>query len=352
MSGCCRVVEIKMAQPIGVAVIGCGNWGPKLARNLDELPEACLAAICDLDSARLTQTANLHKQAEQFTDYQLLLQDPRVEAVVVATPAESHHPIAKASLLAGKHTLIEKPMALSSDECDELIEIASLKGLTLMVGHTYLFSAAVRKISEIIQSGELGELKYIHSQRLNLGIFQKRINVTWDLAPHDLSIILHVFGEFPLSIHCVGNSHLCPGIEDVTYLSLDFSNNRHAMIHSSWLEPRKVRHMTFVGTRKMIVFDDSLPVDKVKVYDTRVEASSTDEEIGSVRFRYHEGGYHAPSLSEREPLSEMCGHFIHCIRTGMTPISSGEKGLELVRLLESSSRSLKRNAPLPEPAWV
>ena len=200
-----------------------------------------------------------------------MLRNSAIDALVVATPVGTHYALAKAALLAGKHVLVEKPMASSAEECRELIEIADREGLTLMVGHTYLYSEAVRKIIEIIESGDIGEVRYINCQRFNLGLFQQDINVAWDLAPHDLSIILRVMGGMPLVVNCQGNAHVNPEIEDVTNVSLTFAGRRFATVQSSWLEPRKVRQMTFVGTRKMIVYDDLEPLGKIRIYDVRVD---------------------------------------------------------------------------------
>jgi predicted dehydrogenase len=260
-----------MKQPIIVGVVGCGYWGPNLVRNFKGLPNCTLKAMCDVSDARLRYLRSLYSDVEGVTDFEHLLNGVELDAVVVATPVKHHYSLAKASLLAGKHTLIEKPMAASSADCEELIEIAERAGLILMVGHTFLYSAPVRKIVDIVQAGDIGEIRYINSRRLNLGLFQKDINVAWDLAPHDISIILHILGESPLAINCQGNAHVTPGIEDVTNISLSFRYKRFATIQSSWLEPRKVRDMTIVGTRRMIVYDDLETNEKIRIYDVRVE---------------------------------------------------------------------------------
>jgi predicted dehydrogenase len=258
-----------------------------------------------------------------------------------------HFALAKASLLAGKHTLIEKPMAASSAQCEELIEIADHNGLVLMVGHTFLYSTAVHKIVEIVRSGDIGDLRYINSRRLNLGLFQKDINVAWDLAPHDISIILHVLAEFPLSVNCQGNAHVTPEIEDVTNMSLGFQNNRFATIQSSWLEPRKVREMTFVGTRRMIVYDDLQPLEKIRIYDVRVERPPHYDSLADFHYSYHYGDSYIPHLQQGEPLRMECQHFIDCIIQGNPPLTGGREGLDLVRILEASSMSLKgQGAPV------
>ena len=336
-----------MKKPIVVGVVGCGYWGPNLVRNFKSLPNCELRAMCDLSQARLNHMRGLYPDVEGVTDFPHMLNGVGVDAVVVAAPVKHHFPLAKAALLAGKHTLIEKPMASSSAECEELIEIAQSKGLVLMVGHTFLYSAAVRKIAEIVQAGDLGEIRYINSRRLNLGLFQKDINVAWDLAPHDISIILHILEEFPQVVNCQGNAHVTPGIEDVTNISLTFRHKRFATIQSSWLEPRKVREMTIVGTRRMIVYDDLETNEKIRIYDTRVERPPHHDTFAEFHYSYHYGDIYIPYLKQEEPLRGECQHFLECIEKGTEPLTNGHKGLDLVRILEAASTSLKdQGAPV------
>jgi predicted dehydrogenase len=297
--------------------------------------------MCDTSEARLAHLRGLYSDVEGVTDYEHLLNGVGLDAVVVATPVKHHFSLAKASLLAGKHTFVEKPMASSAAECEELIEIAEGKGLVLMVGHTFLYSAPVRKIVEIVQAGDLGEIRYINSRRLNLGLFQKDINVAWDLAPHDISIILHVLGELPVVVNCQGNAHVTPGIEDVTNISLTFRHKRFATIQSSWLEPRKVREMTIVGTRRMIVYDDLQTHEKIRIYDVRVERPPHYDTFADFHYSYHYGDSYIPHLKQEEPLKAECQHFLDCIEKGTQPLTGGYEGLELVRILEAASSSLK-----------
>jgi predicted dehydrogenase len=336
-----------MKKPTVIGVVGCGYWGPNLARNLKSLPDCNLKAMCDLSEARLKHMKSLYPDVEGMTDYGHMLNGLNVDAVVIAAPVRHHFPLAKAALLAGKHALIEKPMAYSSAECEELIQIADRKGLVLMVGHTFLYSSAVRKITEIIRAGDIGEIRYINSQRLNLGLFQKDINVAWDLAPHDISIILHILEDFPQVVNCQGNAHVTPGIEDVTNISLTFSHNRFATIQSSWLEPRKVRQMTIVGTRRMIVYDDLQAHEKIRIYDTRVERPPHHDTFAEFQYSYHYGDIYIPYLKQEEPLRTECQHFLDCIANGTKPLTGGHEGLEMVRILEASSKSLKnQGAPV------
>jgi predicted dehydrogenase len=332
-----------MKQPIVVGVVGCGYWGPNLVRNFKALPNCNLKAMCDLNEARLRHMRNLYSDVEGMTDFDHLLNGVGLDAVVVAAPVRHHYSLAKASLLAGKHTLIEKPMASSSAECEELIEIAERNGLVLMVGHTFLYSAPVRKIVEIVQAGDIGEIRYINSRRLNLGLFQKDINVAWDLAPHDISIILHVLGELPQTVNCQGNAHVTPGIEDVTNISLSFQQKRFATIQSSWLEPRKVREMTIVGTRRMIVYDDLQTHEKIRIYDVRVERPPHYDTFADFHYSYHYGDSYIPHLQQEEPLKAECQHFLDCIERKTNPLTSGHEGLQLVRILEAASHSLKNH---------
>jgi predicted dehydrogenase len=339
-----------MRKPIVVGVVGCGYWGPNLVRNLTGLPNCNLKAVCDLSEARLSHMRSLYPNVEGVTDFGHLLNGVGLDAVVVAAPVKQHYPLAKAALLAGKHALIEKPMAASSAECEELIEIAEGKGLVLMIGHTFLYSAAVRKIGEIVQAGDIGEIRYINSRRLNLGFFQKDINVAWDLAPHDISIILHILEEFPLTVNCQGNAHVTPGIQDVTNISMSFPHKRFATIQSSWLEPRKVREMTIAGTRRMIVYDDLETHEKIRIYDTRVERPPHHDTFAEFHYSYHYGDIYIPHLKQEEPLKAECQHFLDCIEKGTKPLTSGHEGLELVKILEAASTSLKENgAPVTFP---
>jgi predicted dehydrogenase len=211
----------------------------------------------------------------------------------------------------------------------------------LMVDHTFLYSSAVRKIAELVRAGDIGDIRYINSRRLNLGLFQKDINVTWDLAPHDISIILHILGELPIAVNCQGNAHVSPAVEDVTNMSLTFRQGRFATIQSSWLEPRKVREMTIVGSRRMIVYDDLQTHEKIKVYDVRVERPPHYDTFAEFQYSYHYGDSYIPHLNQEEPLKEVCQHFIDCIETSTQPATSGREGLELVRILEAASASLK-----------
>jgi len=334
---------MSMNRVLTVGVVGLGYWGPNLARNFNQLPGCRLGALCDLDPERLEKMRLLYPDAACYVSFNQMLEEANLDAVVVATPVHQHFPLAKAALLAGKHLLIEKPMASSAAECEELISLAEDRGLTLMVGHIFVYSSAVQLIRRIIDSGDLGEIRYINSQRLNLGLFQNDINVVWDLAPHDLSMILFLLGSSPSAVNCQGHANITPGIEDVANVSLTFECGRFATVQSSWLEPRKVRQMTIVGTRQMIVYDDIEPLEKIRIYDTRIERPPHYNSFGEFQYAYHYGDSYIPRLEQMEPLRQMSKHFMECIHTGEAPLSCGERGLEVVRILEACSRSLRTN---------
>jgi predicted dehydrogenase len=339
-----------MKKPVTVGIAGFGYWGPNLVRNFRSMTESRLKAVCDLSEKRLKQMHSLYPEVAGETEFCRLVDDPEIDAIVIATSARSHYQMAKASLAAGKHVLIEKPMACATAECEELIALAKQQGKVLMVGHTFLYSAAVRKIKEIVDNRDLGDLRYIAARRLNLGLFQKDINVAWDLAPHDISIILHIMQELPHSVNCRGGASITTGIEDMTSMSLHFTKERSAIIHSSWHDPRKVREMTIVGSKRMIVYDDIAPLEKIKVYDVRVERPPHYNTFAEFQYAYHYGDTYSPFIKHDEPLRTECQHFVECINEGLVPLTSGATGLEVVRILEASSKSLKQQGA-PVALW-
>jgi len=331
---------------LNVAMVGCGYWGPNLIRNFNSLPDCEVKLACDTDANRLTHMKKLYPHLETTDKYDHVAKNNDIDAVAIATPVRFHFEMAKKTLLAGKHTFIEKPMARSTQECEELIALAQERNLTLMVGHTFVYSLPVRKIKEIINSGELGEIQCISSRRLNLGLFQKDINVAWDLAPHDISIILYILNEAPVSVNCQGKAHFRPEIEDVTNMTLNFTNGAFALIQSSWLDPNKIRDMTFVGTKKMLVYDDIEPIEKIKIYDKRVKIPPHYDTFAEFQYSYHYGDMYAPYLKLVEPLKVECQHFLDCIKTGAKSESSGTEGLKVVQILEAATKSLKNGGSL------
>lgn len=326
---------------LNIAVVGCGYWGPNLVRNFVSLSGCKVKLVCDTSVDRLNYIKRLNPNVETTCKFDDVVKDPGLDAVAIATPTRLHFKMGMKCLQAGKHVLIEKPMACSVKECKELIELADRQKLVLMVGHTFIFSTPVRKIKEIIVSDELGEIQYINSRRLNLGLFQKDINVAWDLAPHDLSIILYILGKTPISVNCQGKSHVTEGIEDVTNMTLNFTNGAFATVQSSWLDPNKVRETMFVGRKKMLVYDDLEPIDKIKIYDKRVEVPPHYDTFAEFQYSYYYGGMYAPFLKLVEPLKAECEHFLNCIRTRAKSESSGLEGLKVVQVLEAATLSLK-----------
>lgn len=326
---------------LNIAVVGCGYWGPNLVRNFNFLPEGNVKKVCDLDAERLSHLALMYPGLQTSSEFDNIINDSDIDAIAIATPVRFHFEMAKKSLQASKHTFIEKPMASSVAECKELIEIAEKKNLTLMVGHTFIYSAPVRKIKEIIDAGQLGKLQYISSRRLNLGLFQKDINVAWDLAPHDISIILYIMNERVVSVNCQGKAHINPEIEDVANMTLNFANSGFATIQSSWLDPNKIREMTFVGSKKMLIYNDIEPNEKIRIYDKHVEIPPHYDTFAEFQYSYHYGDINTPYLKLVEPLKVECQHFIDCIKNNTKSLSSGKEGLEVVQILESASQSLK-----------
>ena len=330
-----------MSKSINVGVVGCGYWGPNLIRNFNSLPDCKVRYVCDLDIKRLSHMKQIYPSVETTREFDTLIGDTDLNAIAIATPVHLHYDLAKKSLSAGKHTFVEKPMTQTSEESNKLIQIAAMKKLTLMVGHTFIYSAPVHRIKQIVESGDIGEIQYISSRRLNLGLFQKDINVVWDLAPHDISIILYLLGKPPISVNCQGKAHINKGIEDVTNMSLDFENDSFATIHSSWLNPNKVREMIIVGSKRMVVYDDNQPLEKIKIYNKRVEVPRHYDSFAEFQYSYHYGDTIAPYIEQTEPLKVEGQHFLDCIKTGKTPESSGMDGLRVIQILEASSRSLK-----------
>ncbi len=331
-----------MPEPISTALIGYGYWGPNLARNLFHNPNARLTAICDIAPARLTDVPRLYPGVQTTTDANAVFDDPDIEAVVISTPVRSHYALARAALEHDKHVLVEKPIALSSRECTDLIRLAEEHGRTLMVGHTFEYNPAVLKMKDLIANDEIGQVCYVYSNRVNLGRVQRDVNVLWSIAPHDVSILLYLLDTMPLEVGAHGATYLSEGIEDVVFVTLVFPNNVLAHVHASWLDPSKIRRMTVVGSRKMIVYDDVDTEAKIKIYDKGVYRKG-DPIFGEFQFRLHSGDIYIPKIDMSEPLQLECAHFLECIRSGQRPRSDGESGRRVVRVLEAAQESLARH---------
>lgn len=328
---------------VNIAVVGCGYWGPNLIRNFNSISDCKVKYVCDNNKNRLAYLQDIYPSIETTTEFNDLINNTEINAIVVATPVRFHFEMARKSLLAGKHTFIEKPMASSVAECEELLEIAKKKQLKLMVGHTFIYSPPVRKIKEIVTAGDLGEIQYISARRLNLGLFQTDINVAWDLAPHDISIILYILNQDPISVNCQGKAHVNPEIEDVTNITINFPNGGFATIQSSWLDPNKIREMTFVGSKRMLVYNDLEPIEKIKIYDKRVETPPHYDTFAEFQYSYHYGDMYSPYLKQFEPLKVECQHFLDCVRNGAKPLTCGKEGMKVIQILEATSKSLKKN---------
>lgn len=324
---------------VKVGVIGCGYWGPHLIRNLHDMVDVDLVAVADQRADRLQYVRRSYPTVCPFDDYRKLL-ECEVDAVVIATPIQTHFEIAREALLADRHVLVEKPLATSVAEAAELIRLATVRRRILMAGHTFLYNPAVRELRRLVQDGELGRIYYADSARLNLGLFQRYANVVWDLAPHDISILTYVLGQTPVMVSARGSTCVRPDVLDVCYLELTFSSGTSAHVHVSWLDPDKVRRLTLVGDRRMAVYNDISTVDKLRIYDSGVECPRVDN-YGEFELAYRHGGISIPYIAWREPLRLECEHFVHCVRTGEEPLSNGEQGLLVVAALEAADRSLR-----------
>jgi predicted dehydrogenase len=330
---------------VNVAVIGMGYWGPNLARNIAALPGAHLHSICDVREETLGQAGQQYPNTRLATDYEQVLADSNIDAVVIATPAETHYALTKECLNAGKHVLVEKPLARTSLQCRELIEVANAQDRVLMVGHVFLYNAAVQKLKALIDSGELGEVYYISSSRLNLGRIRQDTNALWNFAPHDISIITHLLNATPKQVNAKGFSYIQDGIEDVVFMTLIFPSGVGAHVHISWLDPRKVRTMTVVGSEKMVIYDDVSVNARIQIYDKgvtrkRIAPSLGDfDTFGEFQLLLRAGDLLIPKINFVEPLKVECQHFVDCIVEGRIPITDGQEGLRVVQVLEAAQRS-------------
>ena len=323
-----------------VAVIGAGYWGPNLIRNFLAADHVDGVVTCDRDAERLAKMRKMFHGIETSENYAEVIARTDVDIVAIATPVSTHHEIAMAALLAGKHCFIEKPMTASVAEAEELIEIAERRNLKLFVDHTFIYTGAVRKMKEIITSGRLGEIYYFDSVRINLGLFQHDVNVIWDLAPHDLSIMDYLLEQRPVAVSAVGSCHVGNDLEDIAYLTLEFESNMIAHFHVNWLAPMKIRKTLIGGTKSMIVYDDTDASEKVKIYDKGIDVT-TPEGVYDTLVQYRTGDMLSPKLDQEEALSVGTRHFLDCILNDAKPLTDGEAGLNVVRILEASAISIK-----------
>ncbi len=325
---------------IGIGVIGYGYWGPNLVRNFTAAEDSRVVYVCDRSAARLDAAAAAYPSIARTTDVEEVFRSPEVGAVAVATPVSTHYDLALRALESGKHVLVEKPLADTSKKCRRLIEEAERRDLLLMVDHTFPYTGAVRKIKKLIDGGDLGDLFYYDSVRVNLGLFQHDVSVIWDLAVHDLAILDYLLTERPIAVSATGMSHVVGQPENIAYLTLFYDSTFIAHIHVNWLAPVKVRQTLIGGSAKMIVYDDIEPSEKIKVYDKGVTLETDTEGIHEMLVSYRTGDLWAPQLDRTEALARLARHFIRCAQGQEKPITSAESGRRVVRLMEAASRSM------------
>ena len=331
---------------IRVALAGLGHWGPNLAYSIVAAGGE-ISWLCDQDAERLEKFAPRYQDARTSTNFESIIIDPSVEAVMIATPTSTHHSLAQAALNAGKHVLVEKPLALTSTHARELAELADAKQRVLLVGHVYQYNAIIRALKSLIDQGELGDLLYMSFTRTNLGPVRTDVNALWDLTTHDISIMTYLLNELPENVTTSGHCYLNSNVEDVVSAVFEFASGITAHTHASWLNPRKVRNITVVGEKKMVEVDDLNLREPIRIFDKRVEVPPPATLVGSfVEFKtlVVDGGSTTPRVATNRPLETECVHFLECIRSGRRPISDGMNGLEVVRILEAATRSLQNNS--------
>lgn len=332
---------------IRVGVIGCGYWGPNLIRNFIEIGSSEVVMVADLKEDRLTHIRSSYPQVRTTLNYRDLFSQ-NLDAVVIATPPSTHYSLTKECLDRGYHVMVEKPITTNSRDAEALINAAAEKDRILMVGHTFEYNAAVHALKDMIGNGELGQIYYVDTARLNLGLFQKNLNVLWDLAPHDISILMYVLDRRPLSVSAHGSPCVFEGIYDVVYIDMIFPDNILAHIHVSWLDPCKVRRTTVVGSKKMVVYNDIESAEKIKIYDKGVDKPLYTDSFADFHFNYRSGDILIPNIRVSEPLRQECQHFLDCIENHCEPRSSGRDGLDVVKVLEAAQRSLQKNGSYNE----
>ncbi len=332
-----------------IGVVGAGYWGPNLIRNFFQLPTAHLKWCADLDPDKLAKMQALYPGVNVTTDYEDLLNDADLDAIALAVPARVHYDMARRALLAGKHVFVEKPLAMSSFEARDLIQLAESQSRVLMVGHVFEYNPAVLYIKKLLQDKVIGQLYYMYSNRVNLGRIQTDINALWSIAPHDISIMLFLVGAMPETVSARGGMYLNGEVEDVVFLTMTFPGNVLAHVQASWLDPSKVRRMTLVGSEKMVVYDDVADEGKVKVYDKGVYRKSGDL-YGEFQYKVHSGDIYIPKIDMVEPLRNECAHFVECIQEHRTPRTDGYNGLRVVQVLEAAQRSLEQGGVAVCPA--
>ncbi len=326
---------------VNVGVIGIGYWGPNMVRNFVANPKTNVLYCSDLRKERLNFVTSLYPKVKTTADYNEIIKDPAVDAVVICTPVFTHYEIARNALKSEKHVLIEKPMTSTTAEAEELINLAEQKNLKIMVDHTFLYTGAVIKIKDLIDSGKVGNLYYFNSVRVNLGLFQHDVNVIWDLAPHDISIMDFVIPHHAEAVVATGADHVGNGLEDVAYLTVYYPDNIISHIHVNWLSPVKIRQTLIGGTKKMVVWDDNDPSEKIKIYDKGIEVIKTADQVYDTLIQYRTGDMHCPKVPQTEALALEVDEFAECILNDAKSISDGQLGYDVVQILEASEKSIK-----------
>ena len=328
---------------VRIGIIGLGHWGPNLVRNFDSLPGAKVTSFCDSDYKRLSQVSERFPNVYGTDDANEIIDKKLIDAVVIVTPTSTHYSLAKKALEQGIHAFVEKPLTKTTKECQELINISNAHKTVLQVGHVFLYNSAVMKLKDLVDKNVLGNISYISSDRLNLGPIRQDVNALWDLAPHDISIVLNLINSDPVSVNCQGVAHINKKIHDVCSLGITFENGSMALIRVSWLDPNKTRRMTVVGDKQMAVYDDIDPMEKIKVFDKGVETEYYTDTFGEFQINCRYGDTFSPRIAEIEPLKAECEHFIDCIKDGKKSKTDGENGLEVVRILEAADKSLENS---------
>lgn len=327
------------AKTVRVGLAGCGYWGRKHLRVLHELADCEIKALCEPSPAALATVPRAYLPELVTDDFDAFL-NSGIDAVVIATPAHTHYPLAARALEADKHVLIEKPFTTRTSDALTLIYLAERRGLKLMVGHTYIYHPAISFLKELVETGEMGPLHYIHTSRLNFGLLQPDVDVLWDLAPHDVSILLHILGQEPLVAGARGTAGIDPQRYEVAHVDLEFLDGLFAHVHVSWLEPLKVRRLTLIGADRIVVYDDVARDESIRIYNKAIRTGPSAARPGAVDVKYVNGDINIPFIPDTEPLKAECSHFLECIRDDTQPVSGGWEGLRVVRILESASRSL------------
>ena len=332
---------------LGIAVIGYGYWGPNLVRNFSEIDGANVRAVVDRDESMLERVSRRYPAVDTTREASSVMKRTDVDAVVIATPVSTHFPLAMQAIKAGKHVLVEKPMAATTEEAEAMIEAADAAGLLLMVDHSFPYTGAVRKLKELVDSGDLGQIYYYDSVRVNLGLFQHDVDVIWDLAVHDLSIIEYLFEQQPTAVSATGMGHVSGQPENIAYITLFFEDDLIAHIHVNWLSPVKLRTTLIGGSERMVLYNDLEPSEKIRVYDKGVTLETDPKSIREMRVGYRTGDMRAPRVDGTEALQRLASHFVACIEGEETPITSARSGLNVVRIMEAASESMRqRGAPI------